>query len=475
VYCKSASELHIEEDAAVGVGADGRIEHFFRGTVRKSNSDSSNYDSATVTARREKTIEDLQSAGYEEILTAPAGRCCFWFPGFVDTHIHASQFANAGIFGKTTLLSWLERYTFPMEASLAEPERARAVYSRCVARTLACGTTTAAYYATSDAGSTNLLADVCLAAGQRAFVGRCGMDSALQPDYYKDVSVAASVAATEATIAHVRAIDPVSEYITPVITPRFAPSCTSELLHAFGELHRSTGLPVQTHISENKKEVALVKQLFPNSSSYADVYDAAGLLTPKTILAHGCHFTPEEVALIRDRGTCVSHCPVSNTFIGSGICPVRELLDAGIRVGLGTDVSGGWSASVLTAAREAGGMSRLRTAVEVAKDDAGNDNGDHRKLSVEELLFLATRGGAACLGMENRTGAFEQGMQWDAQFVDLGPVLDAQGRGGRGNVEVWAWNGWEERLAKWLFTGDDRNTRAVWVGGRLVSGGMDDI
>lgn len=157
---------------------------------------------------------------------------------------------------------------------------------------------------------------------------------------------------------------------------------------------------------------------------------------------------------------------------------MRELLDAGVGVGLGTDVSGGWSPSVLVAAREALGVSRVRTMAGWMDDggggkERGKEDGwrERVKLSVEECLFLATRGGARCLGLEGRVGGFEVGMCWDAQLVDLGPEVGGDGVGGRGGVALWGGEGWEGRLAKWVFCGDERNTRGVWVRGRLVCGG----
>ena len=297
------------------------------------------------------------------------------------------------------------------------------------------------------------------------------MDSHIHPSYYVDASAEAAIADTRATIDHIRSLDPEFKLISPIITPRFAPSCTPALLSALGSLHRETNLPIQTHISENTAEMALVKEMFPDHASYADVYDAFGLLTSKTVLAHACHLSPDEIGLVRDRGAKVAHCPVSNSYLSSGICPVRDLLDAGVDVGLGTDVSGGYSPSVLVAAREVGGVSRIR--VGVCGEEVEEEKKERMKLGVVECLYLATRGGAKVLGLEGRVGGWEVGMEWDAQFVDLGRVVDAEGEGGKGGVSLWGKEGWEEKLAKWVFCGDERNTRAVWVGGRLVSGGMD--
>lgn len=343
-----------------------------------------------------------------------------------------------------------------MEASLSDPVKARTVYTRCISRTLAHGTTTAAYYATVDVGSTNLLADLCLAAGQRAFVGRVCMDC-MSPDFYRDESPEAALAATKETIEHCSRIDPGYTLVSPIITPRFAPSCSADLMSKLGKLHEETGLPVQTHIAENVNEVRLVGELFPESGSYAGVYDRFGLLTKRTILAHAIHLSEGEATLIALRKAKVSHCPCSNSAITSGAARVRWLLGHGIDVGLGTDMSGGYSPSVLEAARLASLVSRH---VAMGGDESA-------KLSVEEVLYLGTRGGAKVVGLEDRIGGFEVGKEWDAQLVSLG-IVDGEGAGVDSNVDVFGWESWDEKIAKWLFNGDDRNTKSVWVRGRLV-------
>lgn len=368
----------------------------------------------------------------------------------------------------------------------------------------------------------------------------------MNPDYYRDASPESAISDTKATIEHVKRIDHSFELISPIITPRFAPSCSSALLASLGGLAAETNLPIQTHIAENPSEVALVAKLFPSHDSYAAVYDDYGLLTRRSILAHAIHLSLGERKLIRQRGSSVSHCPVSNSSISSGICPVRELLDQGIEVGLGTDVSGGWSPSILVAAREAAMVSRILAAFgrdfgvgererqndETKKEDrsvgkdvrpAGTDlkpkssQKDHhdelserKKLSVEECLYLATAGGAKCLGLGEKVGRFDVGMEWDAQMIKLedfstdasesdydfsdeeldGTLTDHEhpkrhdqlrqhhrelpgGKGcprkeDRGPVELWGTEKWAEKVAKWAFCGDDRNTRKVWVKGRLV-------
>jgi len=283
----------------------------------------------------------------------------------------------------------------------------------------------------------------------------------LSPDYYRDESAESAITATEACIAHVADIDPKHNLITPIITPRFAPSCSESCLSALGKLAHRTGLPVQTHVSENKSEIELVAELFPNNTSYTDVYDKAGLLGPKTILAHAVHLSPEERKTIRSRDAKISHCPASNTALTSGAAPVRTLLNDGLTVGLGTDVSGGYSPSILEEARQAVLVSRHVAMVD----------GDAAKLSTEEALYLATRGGAKVVGLENRVGGFEVGMDWDAQMISL-DVVSEDGEmdeaDSKGPVDVFMWESWSDRLNKWFYGGDDRNTAAVWIKGRLV-------
>lgn len=376
-----------------------------------------------------------------------------------DTHIHASQYPNAGIFGKSTLLDWLNTYTFPLESSMSDINRASHVYNRTVSRTLSHGTTTAAYYATLHVPGTNLLAYICKSKGQRAFIGRVCMNM-MSPEYYRDESVDLAIKWSRECIEYVNSIDPKHELISPIITPRFAPSCSMDCLKHLGELHRETGVPVQTHISENLKEVELVRELFPECSSYADVYDISGLLTEKMILAHAVHLSEAERKLIKDRNSKISHCPASNTALTSGCTKVRQLINEGIYVGLGTDVSGGFSPSILEMARHAIWVSRY-----VAMSD-----GDSAKLSTEEALHLATLGGAHVVGLEDKIGNFEVGKEWDAQMISLGQVdVDSTTHGEHdGPVDIFGWESWEDRVNKWVYNGDDRNTIAVWVRGRLV-------
>ncbi|QUC16673.1 uncharacterized protein UV8b_00914 [Ustilaginoidea virens] len=458
IHSKSRAQLEYLHNAAVAVDKDGTIVALAK-------------DDHSADAAKDKALRDMGwDVNEVDVVRCEEGQ--FFFPGFVDTHVHASQYPNVGIFGKSTLLDWLEKYTFPLEASLSDLSKARKVYTACVRRTLSHGTTTATYYATIDVAATNLLADLCLSIGQRAFVGRVCMDREdLCPSYYRDASPESSLHATQECVAHVSKIDPGYDLVSPILTPRFAPSCSGNSMNGLAKLHRELHLPVQTHISENKGELQLVKDMYPDAPSYAAVYDAHGLLTAKTVVAHAVHLTEDEGRLIAQRQSKISHCPCSNSCLTSGEARVRWMWEKGIEVGLGTDMSGGYSPSVLEAARQAALVSR-HLAMQIEDEELR----ERSKLTVEEVLYLATRGGALCLGLGDKVGSFQVGKQLDAQLIGLGVVGDDGTRAGEGagdwvdagNVDVFGWETWDERIAKWLYNGDDRNTKKVWVKGRLV-------
>lgn len=446
VHSTSLTQLEICEHGAIGVDETGTISFVERKIDQKS-------------------VEQLKQEkdGWEEAQIVAIEGEGFFFPGFIDTHNHAPQHPNTGLFGKTTLLDWLQKYTFPMESSFSDLDRAQRIYQNFVSRTLSNGTTTCSYFATRHVPATNLLADICLKRGQRAFVGRVCMNSDLSPAYYRDESTETSYRDSKASIDYIRSIDPKGEIVQPIVTPRFAPSCTSDCLSAMGRLAQETGSHIQTHVSENTGEVALVQELFPDSTSYTNVYDTHNLLTSKTILAHAVHLTSEERKLILQRKSKISHCPASNTAITSGCAPIRDMLNEGHTIGLGTDVSGGFNPSILE---------NVRQTIWVSRHLALQTSSDAAKLSTEEALYLATRGGAAVVGLEDKIGGFEVGKEWDAQMISLGGIVSEQGNTDgvfeQGPVDMFGWESWDDKVEKWVYAGDDRNTVAVWVRGRLV-------
>lgn len=397
----------------------------------------------------------------------------FILPGFVDTHTHAPQVPNIGGGQQYELLDWLKETTFPMEARFADADFARRAYRLIVKRIINSGTTTCCYYGTLHLEATKILAEIVHGCGQRAFVGKCNMDRN-SPDDYVEPTVSDSINATRALISHIRALSQ-PRLVEPVLTPRFAISCSDHLLSALGDIARTDpSLPIQTHISENRNEVRNTLKLFPTATSYADVYDKYGLLGSRTVLAHAIHLEEDEIALVKERNAGVSHCPTSNFNLRSGVCPVGKLIDRGIKVGLGTDVSGGFSPSILTAVQHASIASKV-LAMHAPTDPSMTSVYEGRQLPLATLLHLATLGGAQVCGLEDRIGSFAPGKAFDALVVSVHDDAGNPGLWGADidrelhveypkdkEIEVWL-----ERL---LFTGDDRNIKRVYVQGRWIGG-----
>jgi len=371
----------------------------------------------------------------------------FLLPGLIDTHIHASQFPNAGLALDLTLLDWLEKYTFPTETRLGDLTMAEQVYQRCVKTTLSSGTTTACYFATIHKHSTEMLAKVCIKQGQRALIGKVCMDRNSPDNYCQTTETALSE--TRDIVESIHSLG--SPLVRPVVTPRFVPTCSRELMTELGNLATRENLHIQTHLAENVREIAWVKELEPDCRNYTEVYHKSNLLGPKTVLAHCCHLEDEELELIKNTGAGVSHCPNSNFSLKSGVCDVRKYKNVGVKLGLGTDCSGGFSPSILNAMRMAVMASNTLTF--------GQPETAYQPLSYSDSLYLATRGGAAVLDMAGEVGGLDQGMLADILLVDM--------RGHQATTPF----GHEtpaDLVHKFVFLADDRNIARVWVGGALV-------
>ncbi|KAH8304921.1 hypothetical protein KR018_005045 [Drosophila ironensis] len=379
----------------------------------------------------------------------------FLMPGFVDCHIHAPQFAQVGLGLDMPLLDWLNTYTFPLEAKFSDLEYAQRVYKSVVEATLRSGTTLASYFATNDLPSTLILAREAVRQGQRALIGKV-CSNCNSPDYYVETTEEA-VTNTNEFVAEMKKIN--SPLVLPTITPRFALSCSKELLKELGDIAKRDNLHIQSHISENLAEIQVVKDIF--GTSYAGAYDEAGLLTKKAVMAHGVHLEDEEIALFSKRGTSVAHCPASNTMLSSGLCDVQRLINAGVTVGLGTDVSGGNSVSIQDALLRALDVSKhldffkkqnIRGTGEAKQQDPS-----YIQLKYKQALYLATLGGAKALAMDHLTGNFEVGKQFDALLIDVSVVTDPVRR-----LTT------DELLEKFIYTGSDRNIIEVFVSGQSV-------
>ncbi len=370
-------------------------------------------------------------------------------PGFVDLHIHAPQFPQLGTALDVPLEDWLFKHTFPLEARFADLAYASEVYQALVRRLLALGTTTAVYFATIHGPASLKLAQTCLEQGQRALVGRVAMDLPEGcPDYYRDPDAEAAIADTAAFVDAVRAM-PGNHLVEPVITPRFIPACSDAALKGLGELARETGAPVQTHCSESDWEHSHVLDRMGMTDTQA--LDQFGLLTRRTVLAHGGFIGSEDLDLIHSRGSGIAHCPLSNAFFGNAAFPLRRALDKAVHVGLGTDVSGGPSAFLLDNARASVIASRMLEDGVDRDTPAGQRGVPDSRVDFRDAFWLATMGGAQVLDLP--VGCFAPGLQFDAVLVDLpdafGPASD--------------------HLQKIVMRATAADIAATWVAGRVVS------
>jgi len=385
----------------------------------------------------------------------------FLMPGLIDAHIHAPQYAFAGIGTNRPLLDWLNEYTFPFESRCAEPSWANRVFNGVVRRSLRSGTTTAVYFATIHNPASLLLAEICRQRGQRAFVGKVSMDRN-SPDFYVEESSDAALAAARAFVEKMETGGPAADpLVQPIVTPRFVPSCTSQTLSGLAALASEKDLLVQSHASENLSECDWVKSLHPEARDYTDAYAKHNLLTRKTLLAHVIHVTDEELDEYAKAGTTAVHCPLSNFTLTSGVCPVRRLMAHGVRVALGTDVSGGASASMFDAMRQAVIASQV-AFIRAQEAEKKPEGGLPAPLGWKEVLYMATRAGAEALCLENKIGAIEPGFAFDALVVD--PNAEDS------PFDLFGWEKPEQVAEKFIMAGDDRNVTAVFVNGKCVSG-----
>lgn len=327
-------------------------------------------------------------------------------PGLVDLHLHAPQYAFRGLGMDMELIEWLNTNTFPEESKYKDLEYARVAYGQFAADIKKGGTTRAAVFATVHVPATLMLMDMLEQAGISAFVGKVNMDRNA-PETLCEESAEASLAATKSWLSE--CAQKGYKKVKPMLTPRFVPSCTDELMQGLGRLQKEHGLAVQSHLSENLSEIEWVKELCPGAETYADAYLQHGLFGGggcPTIMAHCVYSEGEEMRQIAENGVYVAHCPLSNTGLSSGVAPVRAFLNSGVNVGLGTDVAGGHSLSIMRVMAEAVQASKLRWRL---LDQS------MKALTVPEVFYMATRGGGSFFG---KVGAFDEGYEFDALVLD---------------------------------------------------------
>ena len=323
-------------------------------------------------------------------------------PGLIDLHVHASQYAYRGLGMDMELLDWLEHNAFPEESHFANPDYAARAYAIFTEQLRTSATTRACIFATLHRPATRELMEDLERTGLPCFVGKVNMDRN-SPDILRET--------TEESLAETRrwleeSVD--FELVRPILTPRFTPSCTDELMAGLGELQREFHVPLQSHLSENRSEIRWVSELCPNTRFYGEAYEQFGLFGGgcPTVMAHCVWSGEEERKLIKDNGVFIAHCPQSNMNVSSGIAPVRTFLREGQKVGLGSDVAGGAHLSIFRAMTDGIQCSKLRWRLV---------DQDAPALTLAEALYLATKGGGAFFG---KVGSFEPGYECDAIVMD---------------------------------------------------------
>ena len=321
-------------------------------------------------------------------------------PGLYDLHLHAPQYMFSGLFMDEELLEWLDKHTFPLEARFADMDFACKAYTAFADDLKNSCTVRASVFGTIHRKSTLLLMSLLEKAGLCGYVGKVSMDRN-SPDILTETT-------EEAISEEIRFIDEASSMknIKPIVTPRFIPSCTDSLLSALGAIGKERNLPVQTHLDENQSEIEWVRELCPESRSYADAYERYGLLDGRSIMAHSVWTTEEEMDILSSHDAWVAHSPSSNMNLSSGIAPVRRFLERGVNVGLATDTAGGSSLSMFRMITDSIQSSKLRWRLQ---DDS------LPPLRFSEAFYIATKGGGSFFG---KAGSFEPGFAADILILE---------------------------------------------------------
>ena len=417
LYTKEPGRFEVIENGYVAVGADGRV----TGVAA---------DLASLDG------EDAEVTDFGDRLLIPAMN---------DLHVHAPQYRNQGIAMALELLPWLQQYTFPEEMKFADTGYAERMYRRFVRDLWRFGTMRACVFATIHTESTRLLMRLFQEAGMGALVGKVAMNRNCPPGLME--SVDEMVKGYEEVIKESSSLhltpSTLQPLVRPIVTPRFVPSCTPEMLRACGELAAKYQLPVQSHLSENKDEIAWVQELEPESTSYGDAYDRYGLFgqTP-TVMAHCVWTEGEELELMKRRGVVVAHCPTSNFNVASGMAPIRQFLDEGLRVGLGSDISGGHDLSIFR---------MMVYAIQVSKMHY-QQNHERSFLTLSEAFWLATKSAGSFFG---RVGSFEPGYEFDALVIDDADL-------NHDNYSLL------QRLERYIYLGDDRQIEHRFCRGKAI-------
>ena len=380
-------------------------------------------------------------------------------PGFIDLHIHAPQWPQAGLALDDELSYWLNNFTFPLESKYRDLDYAQEVYSDLVKTLLANGTTSAMYFGTIHNEATLELAKICASYGQRGFVGKVVMDDkTMNPDFYRDNSTKEAIENTEKFIIDVQTLaKDVFQGVYPVITPRFVPSCTDNALLELGKLAKKYNCYIQSHCSESDWEHNFVIDRFGKRDS--EVLDQFGLLTDKSIMAHGNFIDSDDADIFKKKKSSVCHCPISNSYFANAVFPVNQLKKQGLNICLGTDISGGFSPSLYDNIKHSVMASRMLNDGVDNKLSADNRGTNNARVSVFEAFYLATTGGGEALKLP--LGIFKEGYICDFQVIDINSPNNKLPNFLDNEEDKYL-------LQKILYLSTSENIREVWVQGKQI-------
>lgn len=361
-------------------------------------------------------------------------------PGFIDTHVHYSQVEIIAAFGEQ-LLEWLNQYTFPAESQYKDINHARQRARFFLSELLRNGTTTALVFGTVHKSSIDAFFSEAQRLNMRMIAGKVLMDRNAREDLLDTPQTAYDDSKDLIQRWHNKG------RLLYAITPRFAPTSSPEQLAMAGKLAEEyPDVFIHTHLSENVKEVALVKELFPDRNGYLDVYDQAKLVRKRAIFAHGVQLRDDEFTTLATRGAAISFCPTSNLFLGSGLFKLHQAEQAGVRVGIGSDVGAGTSLSTFRSLNEAYKVLQLQG----------------KKLTPFKAFYLATLGGARSLYLDDKIGNFEHGKEADFVVLNLKatPVIEYRLQQTRTLFD---------KLFALMMMADDRVVKATYIAGKLTA------
>lgn len=432
---KSPTEVQILKNNLFFVNADGMIDKIIA-------PEHSEYQNLVNSYKGKENFHQLENHQY-------------FLPGFVDLHVHAPQWAQAGTALDIPLNDWLNTYTFPIESKFSDLDFAKKVYNDVVSTLLANGTTTVLYFATVHKEASILLAQICVEKGQRGLVGKVVMDNPEEnPDFYRDTDTKTALADTEEFILAVQELGETSKQgVYPVVTPRFIPSCTNEALQGLGNLAAKYNTHIQSHCSESDWEHKYVQDRFQKNDAFA--LNDFGLLSDKSVMAH-CNFISDEDAdLFVETGTAIAHCPISNAYFANSVIPIAHFHSKGVEIGLGTDISGGFSPSLYDNIKQSVISSRMLEDGVNTKLPADERGVPGSRVTVNEAFYLATVGGGDSLSLP--IGRLAENYIWDVQVIDTTnlPLYDS-------NDDL------QDAFQKMIYLIRPENIREVWVQGEKV-------